>query len=208
MSDTNIQPGPPPDVPTPPPPGDTNIQAGAPPHAPTSPPAPSANNAWIYFFAFLLIASIGVTVFMIWFNQSIQLTPHDLETARKLWEQKGPKNYNMVYTQQINDEDKKTAFFVKVRNKEVVEVLMNGKPLEPTKGDDGQIQDPRAYHSMDAKFRDVERLMDIDQRKGAPKVYVIANFDPETGAILRYIRRVMGTTQRIELNTKIEPVDK
>jgi hypothetical protein len=187
---------------------DPNSQSELPPPAPApTPPPPPPNRAWIGFFAFLLIASIGVTVFMIWFNQSIQLTPDELTAARKLWEEKGPKSYNMVYTEQINDDDKKSIFFVKVRNQKVEEVLMNGKPLEPTK-EDGQVHDPRIYHSMDAKFRDVERLMDIDQRKGAPKVYVIANFDPATGAILRYIRRVMGTTQRIELNVKLEPADK
>jgi hypothetical protein len=186
---------------------ETNSQPDPQPAAPPPSPAPPPNNAWIYFFAFLVIASVGVTVFMIWFNNSIQLTRGDLDDAHKLWKEKGPKSYNMVYTEQFNDDDHKTIIFVKVRDGKVADVMMNGKPLEPTK-EDGEVRDPRPYHSMNAKFRDVERFMSIDEKEGAPRVYVVAKFDPETGAILRYIRRVMGTRQRVELNFKFEPLEK
>jgi hypothetical protein len=186
---------------------ETNSQPDPQPAAPPPSPAPPPNNAWIYFFAFLVIASVGVTVFMIWFNNSIQLTRGDLDDAHKLWKEKGPKSYNMVYTEQFNDDDHKTIIFVKVRDGKVADVMMNGKPLEPTK-EDGEVHDPRPYHSMNAKFRDVERFMSIDEKEGAPRVYVVAKFDPETGAILRYIRRVMGTRQRVELNFKFEPLEK
>ncbi len=174
---------------------------------PPAPAPPQKNYIWIYYFAFLVIASVGVTVFMIRFNLSIQLKPEELEAAHKLWEQKGPRSYNMVYTEQINAEERKTVFAVKVRAGKVVEVLMNGKPLEPTK-EDGQVHDPRPYHTMDGKFRDIERFMDLDQKKDAPKVYVTADFDANDGHVERYIRNVMGTTQRVELNVKLEAVDK
>jgi hypothetical protein len=191
---------------------------------PTPAPPPKKNHLWIYFFAFLLIASVGVTVFMIRFNQSIQLKPEDIDANRKLWEARGPKNYNLFYTEQVNDDDRKTVFAVKVRASKVTEVLMNGKPLAPTT-EDGIEHDPRPYHSMEAIFRNIERFMDIDQgkepepkkdsepkkgldqKKEAPRVYCIANFDPETGAVLRYIRRVMGTRQRVELNLKVEAAE-
>ncbi|HZZ80345.1 MAG TPA: hypothetical protein VFE62_17670 [Gemmataceae bacterium] len=192
MSDTNIQP-------------ESQLPAPAPAPQPPAPPPP--NNAWIYFFAFLVVASVTVTLFMIWFNNSIQLKRPELDAAYKLWKEKGPKTYNLVYTEQLNNDDHKTKFFVKVRDGKVQEVLMDGKPLEPTK-EDGEVHDPRPYHSMDAKFRDVERFMSIDEKKDAPRVYVIATFDPETGAILRYIRRVMGTTQRVELNFKFVTEEK
>lgn len=172
-------------------------------------PAPpeKKNYAWIYYFAFLFIASVGVTVFMIQFNLSIQLKPEDLEAAHKLWEEKGPKNYDMFYSEQVNEDERKTVFAVKVRGGKVTEVLMNGKPVEPTKVD-GKEHDPRPYHSMDGKFRDMERFMKIDQEKDAPRVYVVADFDPSTGAVVKYIRRVMGTRQRVELRVRVEPVDK
>ena len=179
-------------------------QANSQPESQPAPtPPPQKNHTWIYFFAFLVIASVGVTVFMIRFNLSIQLKPEDLAAARKLWEEKGPKSYDLFYTEQLNDDDRKTVFAVKVRAGKVAEVLMNGKPLEPTT-EDGVEHDPRPYHSMEAKYRDIERFLDIDQKKDAPRVYVIANFDPETGAVLRYIRRVMGTRERVELNLRVE----
>jgi hypothetical protein len=175
---------------------------------PTPPaPPPEKNYLWIYYFVFLVIASVAAAVFMILYNLSIQLKPEELEAAQKLWQEIGPKSYDMVYTEEINSDKRKTIFAVKVRAGKVTEVLMNGKPLEPTK-EDGEVHDPRPYHSMDAKFREIIRFMDLDQKKDAPKVYVTANFDPKDGHIERYVRNVMGTTQRVELNIKLEAVDK
>ena len=42
---------------------------------PTTPPPKKNNYIWLYYFAFLIIASIGVAAFMIWWNLSQQLTP-------------------------------------------------------------------------------------------------------------------------------------
>jgi Family of unknown function (DUF6174) len=167
---------------------------------PTGAP-PAKNYIWIYYFAFLIIASVGVAVFMIQFNRGLQLKPEELEANHKFWDEKGPKSYDMVYSKQISVDGPKTIFTVKVRAGKVEEVLMNGKPLEA-----GTDNDPRSYHSMNGIFRDIERFMDIDQKRDAPKVYVTANFDPETGCVQRYIRYVMGTAQRVELNVKLEAV--
>jgi hypothetical protein len=170
---------------------------------PSNPPTapPKKNHAWIYFFAFVFIASVGVMLFMIWFNLSIQLTPEQLEAARTLWKEKGPKSYDMVYTKRLNDDVKVGTFQVKVRAREVKEVLMNGKPLVKENDEDS---DPRIYHSMDRLFSDIERFMVLDKKPGAPKVYVTAIFDPDTGALRRYIRRVMGTTLRIEMHITLK----
>lgn len=173
--------------------------------APEAPPTPKKNHAWIYFFVFIFVASLSMAAAMIAFNLYIQLKPEQLEAAEKLWKEKGPRNYNMVYTEQVNNDERKTVFGVKVRDGKVTEVTMNGKPLEPTT-EDGVERDPRPYHSMDALFRNIQRFMDLDQKKDAPRVYVTAIFDPDTGAIRRYIRRVMGSTQRVALEVEIEPV--
>ncbi len=164
---------------------------------PISPPPPKKNNyAWIVYFAFLVIASVGVAGFMIWFNLRNQLTREKLEAAEKLWNEKGPQSYKMVYMKQIQSE-KPTTFSVTVRNKKVTEVLMNGKPLikEPD-----QVDDPKIYHSMEAQFLAIQRFMDLDQKAGAEKVYAVGNFDGQTGAVQRYIRRVMSSNERVELN--------
>src|SRR5437764_6580763 len=93
------------------------------------PPPPKKNRVWIYFFAFLLVASVGVCVFMICFNLWIQLTLEQLEEAEVVWKQSGVKNYKMVYTKQIANNPKIDTFVVQVRAGEVVEVRMNGEPL-------------------------------------------------------------------------------
>jgi hypothetical protein len=168
-------------------------------------PPPKKNHAWIYYFAFLLVASVGVAGFMIWYNLSIQLTTEQLESAAQLWREKGPTDYNMVYTKRLNDDAKIATFNVEVRAGKVTKVLMNGRPLEKDNPEDS---DPRIHHSMDRLFHDIERFMDIDRKPGAPKVYVTAIFDDKNGGLRRYIRRVMGTTLRIEMHVTVTPVEK
>ncbi len=162
-------------------------------------PPPRHKYGWIVFFVLVLTASVGVMVFMIWFNLSIQLKPEQFETAWKLWKEKAPADYDMVYTEKTNPDDKTTIFAVKVRSGKVQEVLMNGRPLEKTAE---QRDDPRIFRSMDAQFRAIQTFMDIDARPGATKVYVTAIFDAETGGVRRYIRRVMGSQQRVEIVVK------
>ena len=170
----------------------------------TPPPRPT-NYGWVYFFVFIIVASVGVAAFMIWFNLSIQLKPEQLEEAQKLWQANGPKSYDMVYTKRLNDDSKVDKFEVKVRAGVVEEVKMNGQRLTRQADDD---TDPRLFHSMDRLLVDIQRFMDIDQKPGAPKVYVTAIFEPDNGALRRYIRRVMGTTTRIEMHITLTPVEK
>ncbi len=186
-----------------PPPADptTAIQAGV--NAGSGPaPTPQNNYAWIWFFVFIVVASVGVTGFMIWFNLSIQLKPDQLETAWELWKENGPKNYNMVYTKRINDDRKVFAYGVKVRNGQVVEVKQDKEFLEKTKE-----HNPLIYHSMDSLLRDAARFLEMDARPEAKKVYVTAIFDDKNGAMLRYVRRVMGGTERVELHIELKAVE-
>ena len=167
---------------------------------------PRNNWGWISFFVFVTVASIGVAVFMILFNLSIQLTPEQLDAARKRWKEKAIKNYDMVYAEKHSPDDKVTTFVVRVRGGEVTEVRMNGKPLVKSAE---QVDDPRIFRSMDALFRDMDRFMTIDTKKDAPKVYVTATFEVETGAMRRYVRRVMRSTERVEILVKeFTPIEK
>ena len=175
-----------------------------PQQAEPKPQVPVRNNGWIWYFAFLIIASVGVTAFMIWFNLSIQLQPEQLEVAHKRWLEHGPKNYKLVLKKKLNNEDRVTTVIATVRNKKVTDVTMDGRPLTAEKEGD---PDPRPNHSMDAQFSFVQTFMTMDHKEKAPKAYVTALFDPETGALLRYVRRVMGTTQRVELNITLEAIE-
>jgi hypothetical protein len=171
------------------------------PVAPDPPPMPPPRNnwGWIAFFVFVFVAAIAVAVTMIVVNLRMQLKPDRLEAAWKLWKDASIKNYNMVYTEKHSPDDKITTFNVKVRGGIVTEVLMNGKPLQKNAE---QTDDPLIYHSMDSQFRMIQRFMDIDSKPGADKVYVTSSFDDETGRLGRYIRRVMTSGQRVEIEVK------
>lgn len=158
--------------------------------------APSRRKSywWLVFFVFIAVASVSVAIFMIRFNLSLQLKPEQLEAAWTLWKEKGPRDYLMVYTKSLNEDPRSTQFIVRVRGGRVEEVRMDGKPLEP---------DRLPYHSMDRLFADIERFMDLD-RKAERRTYTVASFDPETGALRRYVRRVMGTRERVEI--LVEPL--
>jgi hypothetical protein len=181
----------------------SNPAADAPrPEPPRAPP--TKNHAWIYFFVFIIVASVGVAGFMIGFNLWIQLKPDQLEAARKLWQEKGPTSYKMVYTKRLNDDTKVDTFEVEVRGGQVKKVLMNGRPLQKEKDED---EDPRIHHTMERLFRDIERFMELDKKPDAKKVFVTAIFDDQNGGLRRYIRRVMGTTLRIEMHITVTAIE-
>lgn len=162
----------------------------------TDGPKKKKNYGWLYYFIFLFVASVGVMAFMIWFNLSIQMTPEQLDAAMKTWEEKGPKSYDMIYTKRLNEEERAVRFAVKVRDRKVIEVLMDGKPLEKSADQAG---DPRIYHSMTALYRDIETFQRHDAKPGAPKVYVTLKSREENGQLIEYIRRVMGSRQRVQI---------
>lgn len=164
---------------------------------PTPAAAPRRNLGWIFYFAFLIIASVSVTVWMIYFNLSIQLTPEQLSAAQARWKEKGPRDYKLFYTKRINDDTKPITIAVTVRDRKVTDVRMNGKALESEKD-----------HSMDGLFADAERFGLEDRQPGAKKVYTIARFDDKTGAMLYFVRRVMGGNERIEIDVKTDWMEK
>jgi Family of unknown function (DUF6174) len=171
----------------------------------TSPAPRKKNNSWIWFFVFIVVASVGVAAIMIWFNVSIQLTPAALEAAKKRWQDANIQDYNLVYKKRLNAEERAATFFVKVRGGKAQEVTMNGKPLQK---EDENDPDPRPFHSMDSQFRYLERFMELDQKPKAPKVYFVASFDPQTGAILHYIRSDSQKKQRVEMEFVLTPIEK
>lgn len=157
--------------------------------------ADKKNNNWKWFFAIVFALALFTAVSLIWWNLRLQLKPEQLEANRKLWEAHGPADYVMVYTTHRNEEATSDHYVVKVRQKKAYEVIVNGIP-EP--------QERLEYQSMDALFNYIERFMELDGEKGKPRTYARAHFDESTGAIRSYVRRVMGKTERLEIN--VEPL--
>jgi hypothetical protein len=162
------------------------------------------NNAWLWFFAFVTIASVAVAEFMILFNLRLQLTPEKLEAAMERWRTHGPTDYLMTYTRKIGNSDEADRFVVRVRNKQVVEVRMNGELLRDGRGI--VIVDERLqYHRMESLFRDIERFLEMDAREGK-KNYNVAVFDDQTGALRMFRRSVKVPPQHVDEEVKIEPL--
>ena len=161
--------------------------------------APKKNRGWIWYFVVLFVMAIVATTVLVVFNLRQQLTPEQLEAARQMWKEKGPRDYSMTYTIRKNAEPDADQYEVKVRGGRTVESRFNGQPESPERF---------GYRTMDALFNDIERFMKHDSEKGSPKVYVRAIFDVQkTGGIRWYVRRVMGGRQRQEITVERFTID-
>ena len=93
-------------------------------------------------------------------------------------------------------------FFIKVRNSKVFditldnrEITQNDKPLDPSR---------YSRYDMSALMDDIETFLEEDAEPGRPRTYSVATFDPLDGHLVRYVRRVMGTSERIEINVQLK----
>jgi len=164
-----------------------------------TPPAAKKNRSWIWYFVVLFVLAISATVILIVFNLRQQLKPEQLQAARAMWKDKGPRDYTIAYTMRVNEEPDPDQYWAKVRGGQVVESKFNDQP-EPV--------ERRYYRSMDSLFDYVERFMKIDSEKDSPKTYVRAIFDDQkTGGLRWYVRRVMGGRHRVEITVESFTID-
>ncbi len=162
-------------------------------------PATPRTHRWIWFFVILFVLAITATTVLIVFNLKQQLRTEQLQAARKLWNESGPKNYTLVYTTRVNEESREDEYWVKVREGRAVESKHNGQPEPPER---------LPYRGMEGLFDIAERFMKIDGAKDAPKTFVRAIFDDQkTGGLRWYVRRVMGTRQREEITVTRFTID-
>ena len=158
---------------------------------PSAPPARRRNQSWIWYFALLAVLTIAATATLIVYNLAQQLTPEELAKARKVWEEKGPKDYEFGYTRRYGVEDRVDHFQVTVRGGTVKSVTLNRTmELKPQQ---------LPHYSMTALFDQIEDFMEMDKKPGAPKVYVVGRFSPVDGHLVRYVRRLMGKQERVEI---------
>jgi hypothetical protein len=153
---------------------------------------------WIWYFALLFALAFLATVVLIVYNLRQQLKPEQLVAARALWKESGPANYTMSYTTRVNEEAP-DHYWAKVRVGKVVDAQYNGQSEPPER---------RAYRSMEGLFDFIEKFMQIDNEPGNPKTYVRAIFDDQkTGGVRWYVRRVMGSRQRVEITVDKFSID-
>jgi hypothetical protein len=134
---------------------------------------------WVWFFVVLAVLGVLGVGLQIRHKMAQQLRPEKLAAARARWQEQGPKNYRLQYTQKVSTPE---TFVVWVRNGRVLGVV----------------------RKLDPKAPDQDHIEQFVQMKG--RTFMIADFDPEDGHLQRFVRRVARTSERQEItDVKLEP---
>jgi hypothetical protein len=156
------------------------------------------NHGWIWFFVVLAVLAVAAVAINWAYNVRQQLTPEQLRAAMELWAKNGPADYDLLIEKSIgsgatvmND-----RIEMQIRQKKVVGGTLNGGPLLHRLWDE---------YDMPGWFGFVEEFLQRDTQPGAPRTFRVADFDPQTGALRRFVRRVSGTQERLEVRWQVMP---
>lgn len=160
-----------------------------------------AKKGWMWFFLILAVLGAVAIGLPLLYNLSQQLTEEKLKAARTLWEENGPADYTVLYeirrqSESDGEADRPAAetFIVKVIGGHVISVSRKDEPSAATKG-----------YSVDALFDLIEHDLHTDNHSGGAKTYLHAQFDKKDGHPIHYVRRILGTRERIEWIIKLTP---
>src|SRR5262249_52339010 len=142
--------------------------------------APRRNRGWIWYLVIVFALAAVATTTLIVFNLGQQLTPEQLEAARKRWQEKGPRDYELRYTTKIGTEPTIDRYVVVVRGGQVQSVTLNEVVRVP--------KAKFSYYGMPALFDQIEQFLEIDRQPGKPRTYARAVFSPEDGHLRGYKR--------------------
>ena len=167
------------------------------------PPVRPRSRRWIWFFA--VLAVLGVAAISINWVYSVwqQLRPDRLAAARALWQERGPASYDLEYV--VKEENTPGAdpredphfdyYKVEVRGGRVQSATRNDAPLSP---------DEAKRHDVDALFDLIQEYLGRDGAPGQARTYAHAHFDSTDGHPVHYVRRVMGSRQRLEITIQLQ----
>jgi hypothetical protein len=123
------------------------------------------------------------------------LTPAQLDQAEQKWRIHQPITYRLAI-EMSGDRVETGTFEALVRDRQVVTLRRNGLGVTAGSGED---------YSMDGLFRMLRQELSLAEKPvmlGAPagySAYLQAEFDPETGRLIRYRRSVGGASNAIEI---------
>jgi len=150
----------------------------------------------MWFFGLLVLLTIVAISIQVWYNLGQQLTSQKLEGARELWKRGGLRDYDMEYT--IKKIDGSETYNVQVRQGKVVSASRDGHPEETRL---------YRYRDMPALFGFLEDFLAQDTQPAAPRTFATASFDPQDGHLIHYVRSVMSTRERQEINVQLRRVE-
>jgi hypothetical protein len=151
---------------------------------------------WLWYFVGVgVVAAVLLTWLALYIRNELdpsrQLNLEQLRTARNLWKEKGPKDYQMLYKVKRGRDGDTDSYFVEVRDGRVVSVVLNGKQhLEA---------DKLEYHSMVGLFNDIELFLKRDEQPNSPQTFCRGYFAKDDGHLVQFVRRVVGTEERVDI---------
>ncbi|HXG09691.1 MAG TPA: hypothetical protein VNK04_07870 [Gemmataceae bacterium] len=154
------------------------------------------SRGWIWFFLVLFSLTVAAVGAEIWYNLNQQLRPEQLAAAGRLWREKGPASYQVEYTLKRQDGSEQ-RYSVTVEGNKVSVFRSGGRPLAA-----GEYP----FARMEELFAYIARQLQADAQPGGPRVFTIAVFDPDDGHIVRYVRSVRSTRERLEVITQLRPL--
>lgn len=166
-------------------------------------PTSKRGGRWLLVLCLLILAGFATVIAVGMFNVRNRLTPEALDQAQKKWRESGPADYTLIYTIERRGTTGPDRYVVKVRNKLAVEATVNGLP-EPA--------DRLVYYGMNALFKYIQDFQELDS-KGKTKtkdegVATRASFDTQTGALVWYSRRKLGSDEHVDLTVESLTPDK
>jgi hypothetical protein len=141
---------------------------------------------FLFLFAFLMCGCARLDT----------LTPELLDQAEQKWKAHEPVTYRLVI-EMSGDRVETGRFEVMIREGQVATLRRNGLGIAVGSGQD---------YSMPGLFRMLRQELGLAEKPtmlGAPggySVYLQAQFDQETGRLIRYRRSVGGTSNTIDVN--------
>ncbi len=160
--------------------------------APPTSPTRRKKWGWVWYFVLLLVLSAVAVAIIIGYNLRQQLTSDELAAAIGLWDARGPRTYKFEYVVKRGDA-KPDVYVVRVSDGRVVYGSLNDIPLPV---------DKLPTRSMAALLGDIRTFMERDAEPGKPWTYTRARFDENDGHLLWYVRRVMGSRERVEIQVR------
>jgi hypothetical protein len=154
----------------------------------------------MWFFLILGVLTTGGIATNVWFNLHQQLTPEQLDEARRLWGEEEPAGYRLDYTikREVNPDLAGTVpqnYSVQVRDKKIIDITTpEGQALKPSEAE---------FDSMDSLFAAMDRQLREDSDPARPRAFVKAEFDGKDGHVTHYVHSVMRTRERLEVTVKM-----
>lgn len=165
---------------------------------------------WVSVFVVVFGLAIGGIALNVWWNLDQQLTPDKLERAKRLWEQNGPRDYDLTYQVTYDKERLPERHVVLVRNGKVVFASCEGEVIEMAPAMAAAVGGPLAgmaqggARDVPAIFDHVESTLNTLEASGR-RHFIVAVFDPNQGYPRRFVWRISRTKTREEWDVRLWP---